>query len=89
MTNWEVCPRCHGEGKYVNPAIDGHGLTAEDIDQFGGDEFMEDYLGGTYDIECEVCHGRRVVSEEERKDWDDEAEARAEQAAEMRMMGEW
>lgn len=57
-----VCPRCRGRGVHVNPAIDGHGLTAEDVDQ-AGPEFLEDYLAGVYDVACERCGGRRVVLE--------------------------
>lgn len=86
---WHLCPRCKGEGKYVNPAIDGNGLTGEDIDRLGGDEFMEEYMGGTYDVPCELCKGRRVVTTEELDDWEDGADSRAEQQAEMRMLGEW
>lgn len=29
--HYEVCPRCEGKGKHVNPAIDGNGLSAEDF----------------------------------------------------------
>lgn len=56
-----VCDRCNGEGTHVNPAIDGHGLTWEEIDELGGDEFMDDYLGGVYDVSCEECNGERII----------------------------
>ncbi len=62
----EVCPQCRGRGTIVNPAVDGNGLTAED---FGQDpEFLDDYLGGVFNIPCPECSGRRVVlvADEER-----------------------
>jgi hypothetical protein len=56
---YEVCPRCRGEGKHVNPSIDSHGLTREDFDQ--DPDFEEDYFSGVYDVPCYVCSGARVV----------------------------
>jgi hypothetical protein len=41
--------------------VDGNGLTADDIDELGGDEFLQDYLGGVYDVRCGECGGNRVV----------------------------
>lgn len=55
-----VCPSCDGEGKYVNPAIDGNGITGSEMAELG-DDFREDYFSGFYDIQCEECHGRNVV----------------------------
>ena len=56
---YEVCPRCRGRGKHVNPNIDGHGISPE---EFAEDpEFHEDYLKGVYDVLCEECEGLRVV----------------------------
>jgi DnaJ-class molecular chaperone len=61
-TKWIVCPVCKGEGTTVNPAIDCNGLTAED---FRDDpDFAEGYMSGAYDITCQACDGRRVVSQE-------------------------
>jgi RecJ-like exonuclease len=57
---YEVCDRCHGEGKHVNPAIDGNGITASEMDELG-DDFREDYIAGVYDVACEECRGNRVV----------------------------
>ena len=57
---WAVCYRCQGDGKHTNPSIDGNGLPqeyAEDMD------FMEEYLGGMYDVTCYECKGARVVAE--------------------------
>ena len=56
---FEVCPRCNGEGKHVNPAIDSHGLSREDFD--ADPDFEEDYFSGVYDVECYECKGLRVV----------------------------
>jgi hypothetical protein len=53
-----VCPVCEGTGSHVNPAIDAHGLNADD---FADDDFREGYLGGRYDVTCAMCHGRNVV----------------------------
>jgi hypothetical protein len=55
-----VCPRCEGEGKHVNPNVDGNGISAE---EFAEDpDFAESYFSGVYDVRCEECHGERVVS---------------------------
>lgn len=93
-TKWEVCPRCEGEGKHVNPAIDGNGLSSEDFDELG-DEFREDYFAGIYDVPCYECKGKRVVKAQSAKT-QDELENEAfdrEWAAEMRresmMLGEF
>lgn len=56
---FEVCSRCEGEGTHTNPAIDGNGLTAEDL---ADDDFRQDYMGGVYDVACEKCAGARVVA---------------------------
>jgi len=56
-----VCPDCQGRGKYVNPSIDSHGLTAED---FAEDrDFEEEYMSGRYNITCRSCGGHRVILE--------------------------
>ena len=56
---YEVCSRCGGEGKHVNPAIDGNGLSREDFD--ADPDFEEGYLSGRYDVRCEECGGERVT----------------------------
>lgn len=56
----EVCPRCQGEGKHVNPAIDGHGITSEEWSDWD-DESRENYFSGVYDVTCEECQGLRVI----------------------------
>lgn len=55
-----VCPTCEGRGTHVNPSIDAHGITAEEMDELG-DDFREDYMGGVYDVACAECNGLRVV----------------------------
>ena len=64
---YDVCPRCRGEGSHTNPAVDGHGISREEMDELG-DEFFDDYMSGVYDIACEKCKGQRVVlvADEER-----------------------
>ncbi len=59
-TTWAVCPRCGGNGTHVNPAVDGQGITADEMAELG-DDFMDDYMHGVYDIRCERCNGARVV----------------------------
>ena len=92
---WIVCGRCDGEGKHVNPAIDGQGgLTAEDFDQMGP-EFEDDYFSGVYDVICTECKGQRVVksrfakSEEELDEERWNREWLAEIQREERMLGTW
>jgi hypothetical protein len=58
---YAVCSVCEGRGTHVNPAIDGHGLTAEDFEQ--DPDFEEAYFEGRYDVSCEECNGLRVVPE--------------------------
>lgn len=60
---YRVCPVCNGEGTYVNPAVDGNGLTQEDFDE--DPDLRENYFSGMYDVQCKCCHGRRVVTKQE------------------------
>lgn len=61
---WRICDRCRGEGQHTNPAIDGHGITAE---EWWGpdwdDESRELYMTGGYDVACSDCHGTGKVLE--------------------------
>lgn len=57
---YEVCGRCRGSGTHVNPAIDGHGISASD-ECWDDDDFREGYMSGRYDVICETCNGNRVV----------------------------
>lgn len=84
MGKYEVCPRCEGEGTHVNPAVDGHGITADEMDELGED-FREDYIAGVYDVACSMCKGKRVVTTEDKEAYEsdlaDEALMRAESGA--------
>lgn len=92
---YEVCGRCRGEGKHTNPAIDGNGITSEEMYELG-DEFREDYLNGVYDVLCEECKGERVILKPDRERctdlqwaaWEhqsqEEAAYQAERASELR-----
>ncbi len=55
---YEVCYLCQGKGKYVNPSIDAHGISAEEF--YEDPDFAEDYMSGTYDVQCFCCDGSRV-----------------------------
>ena len=56
---YEVCSRCRGRGKIVNPAVEPHGISPE---EFAEDpDFEEAYFSGVYDIPCPECGGKRVV----------------------------
>ena len=57
-TKFEVCSRCDGKGKHVNPAVDGHGIGQEEFDE--DPDFKEAYFSGVYDIRCQRCEGERV-----------------------------
>lgn len=54
----EICSRCDGEGKHVNPNIDHNGLSEE---QLADDDFRASYFGGQYDVQCEECRGNKIV----------------------------
>lgn len=96
---YEVCPRCEGHGKHVNPNVDGHGLSREDFAE--DPDFAEAYFGGMYDVTCHECRGTRVilVPDEGRADadtlaryrrmQDEEAEYRREVMMERRYCGEY
>ena len=53
-----VCSRCDGKG--VSTAYLG-AFTQERMDE-AGPEFFEDYMGGMYDRQCDVCNGLRVTA---------------------------
>lgn len=57
---FEVCDTCNGRGKYVNPSIDSHGITASEWEDWDPDE-KEGYFRGHYDIPCDACRGTRVI----------------------------
>lgn len=55
---FEVCPECEGSGRVLGSAFRGQALEQDLSDD---PEFMEGYLSGFYDVQCEECHGLRVV----------------------------
>jgi hypothetical protein len=55
-----VCPECDGEGRRTNPAIDGNGLSNEDLSDR---DFLDDYMSGRYDVQCPTCRGRNIYDE--------------------------
>jgi hypothetical protein len=60
---YRVCPICEGEGSYVDPQVDDVGITPQD---FADDpEFEAAYFAGRYDVVCQCCNGRRVVTADE------------------------
>lgn len=56
------CPRCSGDGRHVNPAIDEHGITGEEMIELGED-FEDAYTHGRYDVTCDECAGNTTVEE--------------------------
>lgn len=58
----EVCWRCSGRGRHVNPAIDGNGISAEQWESDWSYEERQDYLEGRYDVLCLECKGQNVVA---------------------------
>ncbi len=60
----EVCPRCEGEGGHLTPSIGNHAYSQEEFEEaFDDEESRAAYFqrGGMYDVQCEVCHGNKVV----------------------------
>ena len=91
--HYEVCWRCEGTGSHTNPAVDGNGITASEVDELGPD-FMEAYLAGRYDIQCLECNGERLIlepnewdtlTEIEQEALDAQASYEMERAAEIKM----
>ena len=74
MPQYEVCPRCDGEG-YVSKL---GAFTGADLDEWYGDgeeryEFIEEYTrrGGIYDDKCPCCDGNRVATKSQIDDWEE------------------
>jgi hypothetical protein len=53
-----LCPRCEGEGRHVNPAID-EGITEEEWRETDWDD--ESRACGSYKVPCSKCRGEKVV----------------------------
>ena len=52
--DWESCSNCRGKGSYVDPSIDGAGLSSEDFDD---ETFRERYESGVFSVDCQSCDG--------------------------------
>ena len=84
----ELCDLCSGKGSVVDPSIDAGGLSQDDFYDDPG--FEEEYHGGTYDIPCPQCRGKRVVpvvnyeglAPEQKKEFDEYQREQAEIAEE-------
>ena len=57
----ETCGNCQGRGRHAH-AIDGNGLTADDLADWS-DEEIDDYRTGRYDVSCSECRGTGRVLE--------------------------
>jgi hypothetical protein len=60
----EVCDRCEGFGTHLNPNIGQHAYSPEEFNEaFDDEESREAYFtrGGMYDVQCEECHGNKVI----------------------------
>lgn len=63
-SKFEVCPRCEGHGTHLHSAIGEHAYSPEEFNEsFFEDDEREAYFtrGGRYDVQCEECHGARVL----------------------------
>jgi|SRR6185295_2236929 len=60
---YDVCPECDGYGTHSNPSIDGNGITGSEMEEILHEDpdFLDNYMGGMYDVTCYQCHGQRVV----------------------------
>ena len=57
----KVCFTCEGRGSHVNPDIDSHGITADEMSELGED-FEKSYFSGVYDVVCTQCKGNKVIA---------------------------
>ena len=59
---WAICPTCAGEGRYVNPAIDGHGLSHDELYNDWDEDQRRAYFEGRYDVACEAkCTDGKIL----------------------------
>lgn len=57
---FDVCHTCQGDGGYVNPSIDSHGIGQDEWDNMEEEE-RDTYMNGGYDISCKLCSGQKVI----------------------------
>ena len=85
---WMICTLCDSRGSYVNPAIDSHGLTAEDFAEDPG--FAEDYKSGVFDVPCRECGGfDKVLKADHERLMQERQEAAEERRTRMAEDGCW
>jgi mono/diheme cytochrome c family protein len=82
IKKFHLCPVCHGSGKVLTGAFRGQVVEP---DLAADPEFMEQYLNGTYDVDCEACHGKRVMDRKKLADWKADEKYRQEMLQERRM----
>lgn len=58
---YHVCPTCEGEGTIVNRAVS----VWTESDRAEDPEGFQDMLQGRYDVTCDQCGGKRVVTQQE------------------------
>lgn len=93
----EVCNDCGGYGTHLTPGMRDHAYSQEEFAESFDDEEREEYFsrGGRYDVQCETCHGSKVVevvdesrlSEEQKvlfAEWEEREERHAQWDAEDR-----
>lgn len=85
MEKFQVCPICEGEGRRSPETF--RGLLDEDTVQ--DEEFMKNFMAGHYDVTCECCGGKRVVTKEELQTFQDCEEHNREIQHERMMLGDW
>lgn len=56
---WAICSRCKGNGTHDAWR---NGLTQEDLAEQDQD-FIDNYVGGMFDVPCDECHGSGKVRE--------------------------
>ncbi len=68
-SKFEVCSRCEGHGTHLHEAIGSHAYSAEEFFESFDEEERGEYFrrGGMYDVQCELCHGKRVTEEPDEK----------------------
>ena len=52
-----LCPNCDGEGKHMTESMRCHGYTSDEIEENGGQDFIDEMRSGMYDVCCETCGG--------------------------------
>src|SRR5512135_2381951 len=59
----EVCYRCEGYGTHLTPSIGNHAYSMEEFHESFDEEEAQEYFrrGGRYDVQCEECHGNKVL----------------------------